>query len=304
MHVWEAEFQLWNGLESLALKDHCSIFGKMICIRATSFGGPGGSSLPEGELKYLSASSRSWPDVRHFFHRKEPVASQEYATVPSKAPLERLTLLHRAASFLCSEKTGDWSFASLSSALDIPKEELQKEFSTEEALLEATREMLPEVLLAALSKPLRTARTGREAVHGMLEIAISLRRGYRRLKDHRAGVRSLAVERQPDAEVITNCGNCLEHQIKDRLERSVDEGELPESANILSISALTLTVVNGLLISPVENGSAATLTLLDSVKLFVDGLGFHVVRPVKRRQRRLAPVLQFVRRSSCDPLRN
>jgi AcrR family transcriptional regulator len=219
------------------------------------------------------------------------VASQEYATVPQKAELECLTVLRRVASFVCSQETGDWSFASLSAALDIPEEKLRKEFGTEEALLEASGEMLLEVVVTALTDRLRTARTGREGVLGMLEIAIALRRGYRKLKRQRAGVRFLALERKLDPQ-----GELLDCQIRDRFERAVYEGELPEGANVHSLSALTLAVVSGLLFGAPEEVS--DVTLLDSARLFVEGLGFHVVRSTKSRPRRLAPVLQFVRRSA------
>jgi len=224
------------------------------------------------------------------------VASQEYATFPPKAQLERLTVLRRVVTFLCSEETGVWSFASLSAVLDIPARKLREEFGTEEALLEAAREMLLEVVLATLTERLGTARTGREGVHGLLEIAISLRRGYRGLKEQGAAVRLLALERKPDAQLIQDWGKSLECQIRDRFERSVYEGELPEGANVRSMSALTLAVVSGLLFCTQEDVS--DVTLQDSARLFVDGLGFHVARPPKRRPRRLAPVLQFVRRSS------
>lgn len=228
------------------------------------------------------------------FQGQESMASQEYASVRSKAQLERLTVLRRVVSFLCSEGTGGWSFASLSATLDIPEERLRKEFGTEEALLDDAAEMFQDVVLAALTEPLQTARTGREAVHGMLEMAISLRKGYRRLKDRRAGVRSLARERVPDAQAIDDCGKSLEYQIRERLERSVYEGELPESANARAMCVLTLAIVIGLLFCSQED--LPGVTLLDTARLFVDGLGFHVARPPKRRSRRLAPVLEFVRR--------
>jgi hypothetical protein len=223
------------------------------------------------------------------------MASPKYASLLSQAQEERLTMLLGIVSFLCSEGTAGWSFA-LSARLHIPEEKLRKEFGTEEALVEAAPEMLQRVVLAVLTEPLRTARTGREAVRSLLEIAISLRNGYQQSKNHRERGPSLALERAPDALGIDDCGNSLECQIRDRFKRSVYEGELPEDANVPSMSALTLAVVSGLLFCAQEEASSATL--LDSVRLFVDGLGFHVVRPPTDHSRRLAPVLQFVRASS------
>jgi len=274
---------------------HCPIFGTMICIQATSFGGCSGSRLPEGGLKFYSASSRSLAGCSPHFDGQESMAAPKYASLPSQAQEERLTMLRGIVSFLCSKGTAGWSFASLSARLHIPAEKLRKEFGTEEALAEAAPEMLQHVVLAALTEPLRTARTGREAVHSLLETAISLRNGYHQCKNHRERRPSLTLERAPDALGIDECGNSLKCQIRDRFKRSVYEGELPEGANVLSMSALTVAVVSGLLFCAQEEASSATL--LDSVRLFVDGLGFHVVRPPKRHSRRLAPILQFVRAS-------
>ena len=154
----------------------------------------------------------------------------------------------------------------------------------EEALFEAAPEILPSVVLATLTEPLRTAPTGRDAIHGLLEIAMSLRN---------PGARSLTRGGKPDAQTIYGCGKSLEYHIRDRFERSVYEGELPEGANVGAMSALTLTVVRGLVFCTQDSAA----TLLDSLKLFVNGLGFHVPGSAKRRPRPLAPVLQFVRRS-------
>jgi hypothetical protein len=144
----------------------------------------------------------------------------------------------------------------LSAALDVPQAKLRKEFGTETALLETARKLLPDVVLAGLAEPLRTARTGRDAVHGMLEVAVSLRKGHRQLKDHTAAGPSLAMERNSDDQAIQHWGRSLEYQIHDRFARSVDEGELPEGANIRSLSALTLAVVNGLVFCVQEEVSA------------------------------------------------
>lgn len=222
------------------------------------------------------------------------MTSHDYASVPLPALLDHVAVVRRVVSFLCSEEIGNLSFASLSVALDVPKENLRKEFGTEEIVIDAAADSFPGVALALLIEPLRTAGTGREAVHGMLEIAISLRRGYRQLKDRLAGIRAPAREPILDPLRIFDCGISLEYQIRDRLERSVYEGELPERSDVRAMSALTLTVVSGLVFCARQEDSAATL--LDSATLFVNGLGFHVARLPKRRRLQLAPVLQFVRR--------
>jgi hypothetical protein len=221
------------------------------------------------------------------------MASRDYASFLSNAQLESETVLQRIVRFLCSEGDGNWSFTSLSAALDIPERRLREAFGTEETLLAAAQQLLPDVLLAAVAQPLRTARTGREAVRSMLEIAVTLRKSRCQLKDHCATVRPPAIERRADEQLNWDWDKSLGYEIQDRLERSVYEGELPESVNVRSMSALALALVNGLVFR--APGEVSEVTLLDSVRLFVDGLGFHVARPPKRPPRRLAPVLQFVR---------
>jgi hypothetical protein len=227
------------------------------------------------------------------------MASRDYASLQSKAQLERETVLQRIVKFLCAEETGDSSFKSLSAALDVPEGSLREEFGAEEKLLEAAGQMLPELVVASVAEPLRTSRTGREAVFGMLEMAVSLRKARRRLRQHGSAVRSLSLEKRADEQTIWDWNQSLSYEIQARFEQSVYEGELPESANVHAMSALTLALVNGLVSCAPE--VVSDVALLDAVRLFVDGLGFHVPRPSKRRMRPLAPVLQFVRRSSCGP---
>jgi hypothetical protein len=223
------------------------------------------------------------------------MATRDYFGLHSITEIEGHALVRQVVSFLRSEE-GNWSFASLSEALDILEERIRKEFGTEETLVETVWELWPQVVLAALVEPLRNANTGREAVRDMLETAVSLQNGYSWLKELRNVNRAAGAERNSAKQEMPSCGQALEREIRGRFERSVYEGELSENANVRSLSALCLRLVNGFLVC--ADDGILTVTALESVKLFVDGLGFHVARPSKKRPRRLTRVLAFVRRST------
>jgi len=222
------------------------------------------------------------------------MASRKYFGLESITQYESQAIVQRVVSYLCSEGRETSLFASLSQALDIPEETLQREFGTEQALVETIWEAWPQIVLAALSEPLRNETTGREAVSGLLETAISLQSGYRRLKELRNSNRPAAIGVRCEGQAVQTCLWKLERQIRERFKRSVYEGELPEDSRVLSLSALCLRLVGGFLAGVEDEVFAATAS--DSVNLFVDRLGFHVARPLKRR-RRLTPVLPFVKKS-------
>lgn len=224
-----------------------------------------------------------------------PMATREYVGLrPTTAQFESETLLLRAVEHLCAQETVAWSIASLSAALGIPQESFRKEFGTEETLVERAWDLWPQLAVAALVERLGRASTGREAIHDLLEMAITLQTGYRRLRDQFAVNRSPAINQMPDTRGCLDRSRSLACLIQARFARSVYEGELPESANVAALSTLCLTLVNGLVTRTDED--ASTDTLLDSVKLFVDGLGFQRLRRSKRVPRRLTPVLAFVRK--------
>jgi hypothetical protein len=222
------------------------------------------------------------------------MATREYFGIESITQYDGQDIVQRVVNCLCSGGSDLWAFASLSEALDISAGRLQGEYGTEEALVETAWELWPQIVLAALSDPLRNKGTGREAIQSLLETAISLQDGHRRLKELRNASPGAAKKGRFE-EVAPTCGWSLGRQIRERFERSVYEGELAESANVSSLTALCLRLVNGCLVCTEDE--KLTPTALDSVKLFVDGLGFQVARLSKRRRRRLTPVLAFVKRS-------
>jgi hypothetical protein len=152
----------------------------------------------------------------------------------------------------------------------------------------------PDFVLNCISEPLRKAQTGKEAIHGMLQSAVSLGTTYFRSRDDGSSISSNQSERCFRCRGITDLRRALERQVRERLEVSVSEGELPENANVQSLSALCISVLNGLLFC-IEDDIPET-PLVDSVRLFVESLGFHPVRPLKKRPRRPAAVLPFPKR--------
>ena len=134
--------------------------------------------------------------------------------------------------------------------------------------------------------PLFSAKTCRGAVCAMLRRIVLLGDPC-----PMSTSRSLPVEPRPN-EAIVSCESFVRERLQTlrthllrRLEESVFEGELPEDADVKALATLCVSFLIGLAVStrdelPVE-------CLLNSVALFVDGLGFHTVRPTKRRDRGL-----------------
>jgi hypothetical protein len=147
--------------------------------------------------------------------------------------------------------------------------------------------------LTRVSDPLRKAQTGKEAIHGMLQSAVCFGMTYGQPWDNGSAISSSQGERWFRCRTIKDLRRALERQVRERLEVSVSEGELPENANVQSMSALCMSVLNGLLFCIEDDIPEASL--LDSVRMFVESLGFHPVRPLRRR-RRTAAVLALVRK--------
>jgi hypothetical protein len=162
----------------------------------------------------------------------------------------------------------------------------------EDRFAEARQELNWDLVLLRVSEPLRKAQTGKQAIHGMLQSAVSLGTIYLRFRDNGSTVSPIAGGRRIPDHAIKDLRRTLERQVRERFEASVSEGELPENANVESMNALCMSLLSGLLFC-IEDGVSET-SLLDSVGIFVQGLGFHTARPLKRRSQ--APVLALVRK--------
>jgi hypothetical protein len=162
----------------------------------------------------------------------------------------------------------------------------------EDRLAEACRELNWDFVLLRVSELLRKAQTGKEAIHGMLQSAVSLGTIYSRFRNDGSTVSPTAGGPRIPDHAIKDLRRTLERQVRERFEASVSEGELPENANVESMSALCMSLLSGLLFC-MEDGVSET-SLLDSVGIFVEGLGFHTLRPLKRRSQ--TPVLALVRK--------
>jgi hypothetical protein len=164
--------------------------------------------------------------------------------------------------------------AGCSSALGLPGEDQFEEAGTSELALS----------LETILDPLYSAKSGREAVCAILRWVVLLRDSRRISTNH-----SLTVEPCPN-EVILSCESfvrerrqILRAQFLRRLEESVFEGELPEDANVEALATLCVSFLIGLAVS--TRDELPTSCVLNSVALFVDGLGFHTIRSTRRRDR-------------------
>jgi hypothetical protein len=137
--------------------------------------------------------------------------------------------------------------------------------------------------LSSVLEPLRTAATGREAVLDMLQRVLSaVPMGAGQNASFLAVLHS-NVENDSTQQTSRERRYALRSQILKRLEHSVLEGELPEDADIEALSCLCMSYVSGLAASLQDGIPGASLA--DSVALFVETVGFHKLRTLKRRTR-------------------
>jgi hypothetical protein len=149
--------------------------------------------------------------------------------------------------------------------------------------------------LGEIFKPLSRATTGREALYEMLRRVVDLGASCGTSIDQfRSAQPNANCTRDAYHRLIQDGRHTLRMKVLERLEESVREGELPEDADVEVLGTLFVSFVIGLAVS-VQDGIPIA-SLLDSVTLFVAGLGFHTIRSSKRRQRGSRPVLEFVSR--------
>ena len=138
--------------------------------------------------------------------------------------------------------------------------------------------------LEMILDPLSSERTGKAAVWEMLRRVVLLRDSCRMSTNH-----LLPGEPCPN-EVILSCESLVREQrltlrahVVRRLEESVFEGELPEDADVEALATLCVSSLIGPAVSARDEFPIAHL--LNLVEFFVDGLGFHTVRPTRHRDR-------------------
>jgi hypothetical protein len=143
-------------------------------------------------------------------------------------------------------------------------------------------------------EPLTRVKTGREALHEMLEHVVNL--GI----SESASIVQIGPTQPPAEGASNSCHQSvkdlrqmLKMRIVERLEESVSDGELPEKTDVATLSTLCVSFLIGLVVSAQDE--TPTSSLRDSVTLFVSSLGFHTVRPAKQRHPGSQPVLFLVK---------
>lgn len=132
----------------------------------------------------------------------------------------------------------------------------------------------------SILEPLGTAPTGREAIRQVLERIVSADSSF--------------------APECTHSRQMIRLQILHRIESAVYEGELPESTQAETLGNSCSSFLIGLAINRQDGVSAALL--VDSIRSFVDGLGFHIARPAKRKHRVNSNLVPFVRKKISPPV--
>lgn len=131
----------------------------------------------------------------------------------------------------------------------------------------------------SILEPLSAALTGREAIRQMLERIVSADSGF-----------------APG----THSRQMIRLQILHRIESAIYEGELPESTQMEALGNSCTSFLLGLAINRHDGISAALL--IDSIRLFVNGLGFHGTRPAKMEHRVNSNLVPYVRKKISSPV--
>ena len=153
----------------------------------------------------------------------------------------------------------------------------------------------PALRLEVVLEPLSHANSGRVALRETLQRVVELGISCRYTDEQIGPAETPAnVARNTSNWRAQDCRQIMRTKVLGRLEQSVCDGELPEDADVEALCILCVSFLIGLTVS-VQDG-IPTEALLNSVALFVASLGFHTVRPAKRRHRRAQSVLAFVGR--------
>jgi len=166
------------------------------------------------------------------------------------------------------------SIADLTQAAGTNLRTLHKTFGTRDEILRAAIQFCAGSEACLAHEPLNTAPTGREAIAWMLEENVRLRRSWPRSCGCLFTVNGFVIPPEERAlqDFLAESRRSLANQIRTRLTRSVNEGELPEGVHVGALANLCFTVLSGLTFR-VLDGTPPGL-MFRSIELFVNGLGF------------------------------
>jgi AcrR family transcriptional regulator len=200
--------------------------------------------------------------------RSKTQAGQGLKTVDQPAVLQRVMDVLSLKGF------GRVSITDLTQAAGTNPRTLHETFGTRNDILRAAIRFCAGTEASLAHEPLHTSPTGKEAIWAMLEENVRLRRhcpwSYGCLFTLNAFV--IPPEETALQNFLAERRGSLAKQIRARLTRSVDEGELPEGTNVGTLASLCFTMLSGLTFRVLDGAPVGLL--FRSIELFVNALGF------------------------------
>ena len=166
------------------------------------------------------------------------------------------------------------SITELAQAAGTNQRTLHETFGTRDEILRAAIRFCAGTEASLAHEPLHTSPTGREAISSMLEENVRLRRHWPRSCGCLFTLNAFVIPPEETVlqDFLAERRGLLAKQIRARLARSVNEGELPEGTNVGALANLCFTLLSGLTFRVLDG--APTGLLFRSIELFVNGLGF------------------------------
>lgn len=188
--------------------------------------------------------------------------------------VDRSVVLRKVMEVLSVQGFTKASMGDLTSATGVDRGALRNLFGARDEILRAAIQFCADTEASLAQEPLRVSPTGREAILSMLEENVRLRRHWTRHCGCLFSFNAFVIPPE-DADLqdfLTERRRSLSKQIRSRLVRSVDEGELPEQTNCEVLANLCLTLLSGITFRVLDGAPPGLL--FRSLEMFVNALGF------------------------------
>jgi AcrR family transcriptional regulator len=183
-------------------------------------------------------------------------------------------VLRRVMEVLSVKGFARVSITDLAQAAGTNRRTLHETFGTRDEILRAAIRFCAGTEASLAHEPLHASPTGREAIWSMLEENVRVRRHWPKSCGCLFALNAFVIPPEETAlqDFLAERRGALAKQIRGRLARSVNEGELPEETNVGALANLCFTLLSGLTFRVLDG--APTALLFRSIELFVNALGF------------------------------
>ena len=188
--------------------------------------------------------------------------------------VDRSVALRKVMEVLAVKGFTKASMEDLTSATGLDYGTLRNLYGARDEILRAAIQFCADTEASLAQEPLRVSPNGREAILSMLEENVRLRRHWTRHCGCLFSFNAFVIPQEDAAlqDFLTERRRSLSKQIRSRLVRSVDEGELPERTNCEVLANLCLTLLSGITFRVLDGAPPGLL--FRSLEMFVNALGF------------------------------